>query len=88
MDEQDLKIAVMENEIKGLREQHKAHKDEITLSLNQVWGVVKEIRTDIKNIFEFINRSRGGLYVAILAASVIGGVVVAFVSAILGHFLK
>jgi len=29
-DEQDIKIAVLEREVLGLREQHKAHKEEIT----------------------------------------------------------
>lgn len=88
MDEQDIKIAVMDNEIKGLREQHKAHKDELKASFDQVWNVVKEIRTDIKSIFEFINQSRGSLYTIIIAASGLGGVVVAVVSWALGHFFK
>lgn len=85
---QEVKIAVLENEIKGLREQHKAHKDDITKSLSdlayKVFDSINGIRTDIKDIYSFINKSKGGIAALVLAASAIGGAV----TAILTHFLK
>ncbi len=91
-DEQDIKIAVLEREVAGLREQHRAHKQEITQSLREVaescCESLKEIRNDIKNIYEFINRSRGGLAAMLMWASALGGVVVAVVSWGLARFLR
>ena len=50
-DAQDIKIAVLEREIAGLREQHKEHKQEIKTALDKVAGVffdnLKEMRNDI-----------------------------------------
>jgi Flp pilus assembly protein TadB len=90
-DEQDIKIAVLEREVQGLREQHRAHKEEISQALREVaenfYDSLKEIRNDIKNIFEFINRGKGGLAVMLLLASVLSGVVVAIVSWALSKFL-
>ena len=90
-DEQDVKIAVLEREVAGLREQHRAHKEEISQSLREVavnfFDSIKEIRTDIKNIYEFINRSKGALAFLILCSSALGGIVVAVVSWGLEKFL-
>ena len=89
---QDIKIAVMESQIEGLREQHKAHKEEITKSLtdlaDKVFNSITGIRDDIKDIYEFINRSRGGVAALLLVSSCVGGTVVAVVSWALTHFLK
>ena len=83
-DAQDVKIAVLERELAGLREQHKEHKEEIKTALDKVAGVffdnLKEMRNDIRNIYEFINQSRGGIATIMLVASAVGGVVVAVVS--------
>lgn len=91
-DEQDIKIAVMQSQIEGLREQHRAHKEEITRSLSdladKVFQSINGIRTDIKDIYEFINRSRGSVAALMLCASALGGVVVAVVSWGLAKFLK
>ncbi len=90
-DEQDIKIAVLEREVQGLREQHRAHKEEITQSLREVaesfHDNLKEIRNDIKNIFEFINRGKGGFAVILLLSSTLSGIVVAVVSWGLSKFL-
>ena len=89
-DAQDIKIAVLERELAGLREQHKEHKEEIKTALDKVAGVffenLKEMRNDIRNIYEFINQSRGGIATLMLFASALGGVVVAVVSWALGRF--
>ncbi|MEI6730596.1 MAG: hypothetical protein WCL30_04990 [Pseudomonadota bacterium] len=86
--EQQIKIAVLESEIRGLREQHKAHKDDITKSLSdladKVFDAISGIRTEIKDIYAFINRSKGGIAALVLLASAIGGAV----TAILTHILK
>jgi hypothetical protein len=91
-DDQDIKIAVMQTQIEGLREQHKSHKEEITRSLcdlaDKMYSSINGIRSDIKDIYEFINRSRGGIVVLLLCASALGGVVVAVVSWALTRFIK
>jgi hypothetical protein len=91
-DVQDVKIAVLERELAGLREQHKEHKEEIKTALDKVAGVffdnLKEMRNDIRNIYEFINQSRGSIATLMLLASALGGVVVAVVSWALGRFLS
>ena len=83
-DPYEVKIAVLERELEGLREQHKEHKEEIKQVIDKIAGVfydnLKEMRTDIRNIYEFINRSRGGIAVIMLIGSALGGVVVAVVS--------
>lgn len=88
----DIKIAVLEHEVAGLREQHKAHKQEITRSLREIAdgfaASLGEIRADIKSIYEFIHQSRGGAAMLLLCSSALGGVVVAVVSWGLGRFLK
>lgn len=40
MDEQDVKIAVLEREVAGLREQHKEHKTEMVASLDKLTNAV------------------------------------------------
>ena len=84
VDDQDIKIAVLVREVAGLREQHRAHKQEITQSLHEISDnfslSLREIRMDIKNIYEFINRSKGGIATLIFSASTLGGIVVAVVS--------
>lgn len=92
MDEQDVKIAVLEKEVQGLREQHREHKIEITKSLDNFKEVVSEsiqgIRDDIKEIYQFINTSKGYYAAVLLASSVIGGAVVAIASKIMDHIWK
>lgn len=92
MDEQDVKIAVLQSEVNGLREQHKAHKEEITKSLENFKEIVSEsiqgIRDDIKEIYEFINQSKGYYAAILIASSVIGGAVVAIASKVMDHLWK
>ena len=92
IDDQDIKIAVMQSQIEGLREQHKSHKEEITKSLSEladkVFQSINGIRDDIKDIYEFINRSRGSVATLLLSASALGGVVVAVVSWALARFIR
>jgi hypothetical protein len=92
IDDQDIKIAVMQTQIEGLREQHKSHKEEITRSLanlaDKMFDSINGIRSDIKDIYEFVNRSKGSLAALLLCASALGGVVVAVTSWVLARFLK
>jgi hypothetical protein len=89
--EQDIKIAVLEREVAGLREQQKAHKEEITKSLTDIGNNFKEsvieIRNDIKYIYEFVNRIKGSFTILILAASALGGIVVAISEFLIAHFI-
>ena len=87
-DDNAIKIAVMQNQIDGLREQHKAHKEEITKSMTElgdkVFTVIDGIRGDIKDIYEFINKSRGAIAFLFIGSSAFGAVI----TALLTHYLK
>ena len=48
----------------------------------------KALGSDIKDIYEFVNRSKGSLAALLLCASALGGVVVGVVSWLLARFLK
>lgn len=91
-DTQDVKIAVLERELAGLREQHREHKEEIKSALDKVAGAffdnLKEMRNDIRNIYEFIHQSRGSIGTLMMLASTVGGIVVAVVSWGLANFFK
>lgn len=92
MDDNTVKIAVLEREVAGLREQHKEHKLEITASLETFKTVVSEsingIRDDIKEIYEFINKSKGYYAAVLIVSSVIGGGVVAVASKVMDHIWR
>lgn len=92
MDEQDVKIAVLENEVRGLREQQKAHKEEITKAISDLaekfFEQVGDISDDIKDIYQFINQSKGYLAAVVLGGSILGGAVVAIASKIMDHIWK
>lgn len=92
MDEQDVKIAVLEREVAGLREQHKEHKIEMVASLNKltnaVFGAIKDLRSDVKIIYEFINKSKGYVLAMIFACSVLSGTLAAIIPLIIGHYWK
>ena len=83
-EDHDVKIAVMQSQIESLREQQRLHKEEITKTLNhladRVFESINGIRDDIKDIYEFINRSRGSFTTLLLFASAIGGFVFALFS--------
>jgi len=87
-DERDVKIAVMQSQIEGLREQHKVHKEEITFALNnladRVFDSINGIRTDIKDIYGFINHSRGMMAALLFCASTLGGLM----SWMMGKFFR
>jgi hypothetical protein len=92
MDEQDVKIAVLEREVAGLREQHKDHKTEMVNSLNKltdaVFDAIKTLREDVKDIYEFINKSKGYVVAMMLVCSVVGGSVAAILPVIITHYWK
>lgn len=82
----------MQSELNGLREQHKSHREDISRSLedlaDKVFSSITGIHDDIKNIYEFINRSKGSLAALLLFASVLSGIVVAVVSWGLTRFIS
>lgn len=96
MDDTDVKmaiqIAVLENEVSGLREQHKNHKIETVQAIDKltvaVFDAIDGIRLEIKNIYEFINKSKGWAAAVILLSSILGGTMVAVVTVGLQHIWK
>ena len=92
MDEQDVKIAVLEREVAGLREQHKEHKIEMVNSIkelsNEFFDAITGLRGDIKYIYEFINKSKGYFFAMMIVCSVIGGSIAAIFPIIVTHFWK
>ncbi len=92
MDEQDVKIAVLEREVAGLREQHKEHKTEMVLALKELstefFESINALRVDIKYIYEFINKSKGYFFAMMIICSVIGGSIAAIFPIIVTHFWK
>ena len=92
LDERDVKIAVMQNEIAGLREQHKAHKEEITVALSnlteKVFESINGIRSDIKEIYAFINHSKGSIAAWFIAASAFGAVIFSLIGVLINHYFK
>ena len=92
MDERDVKIAVLEREVSGIREQHKEHKVEVMASIEKlsdnVFDAVEGLRGDVKEIFEFINKSKGSVIILVILCSVLGGTVSAILPEIIHHLWK
>lgn len=92
MDEQDVRIAVLEHEVAGLREQHKEHKTEMVNSLDKltdaVFDAIKSIRDDIKTIYEFINKSKGYVFAMMMLSSIVGGSIAAILPIFISHYWK
>jgi hypothetical protein len=68
-EDQDIKIAVMQSQIESLREQHKQQSDKLFDSVN-------DIRKDIKDIYQFVNHSRGSAAVLLVFAGMFGALIV------------
>lgn len=77
----ETRMAVIETKVDSLEAEHRR-------SNGALLEAVEAIREDIKEIFEFINKSKGGIAALLLGASVITGTVVSVVSWFLTHFLK
>lgn len=71
----DVRIAVLEEQIKGLREQQKAHADETRSALN---GISHKIEA----LSETMNKGKGAFAVSILLAGIIGGAATKAIAAI------
>jgi len=76
----EVRVAVLETRMDALEKARKSDTDNL---LEAVDG----IRADIKDIYEFINKSKGSIASLILIASGVSGTVVAVVSWALTHFL-
>ncbi len=74
-----IKIAIVETELKGLREQQKAHADEMREGM-------KEIRGDVAELMAIMNKGRGAFAASVAVAAAIGGFVVLLCKALIAFF--
>jgi len=65
--ENDVEIAVLREQIKGIREQSKAQYDTIREEIGSLRG-------DMKNVLNFMNQNKGGLKVIIACSTVAGSI--------------
>jgi hypothetical protein len=81
MDEQDnaVKIAVVEEQIKGLREQQSAHNSTTQNRFNVIEAKLDEL-------FAVMNRGRGAYIASVAIAGAIGAFVLSVISSIADYF--
>lgn len=84
----ETRVAVLETRIENLEENHNKLEELHEKSNGALLQAVNSIRADLKEIYEFINKSKGSLAALLLAASGITGIIVAVVDWTLTHFLK
>ncbi len=72
--ENEIKIAVLEEQIRGLREQQKAHSE-------RTETLFKELFTQNYEIFESLNKGKGAFAFAVIFAGIIGATTVKFIHA-------
>lgn len=77
--ENAIKIAVVETELKGLREQQKSHADEMREGM-------KEIRSDVAELMAIMNRGRGAFAASMAVAATIGGFIVLLCKGLIAFF--
>ena len=66
--ENDIKIAVLEEQIKGLREQHKAHSDQTRELLTRLFDEMDALK-------EAMNKGKGVFAASLTIAGVLGGII-------------
>jgi hypothetical protein len=69
----EIELAVLKSQVEGLREQH---KEQFNLLRNDAQGTksdLRDVKDELKNIAEHLNKGRGALSAIILASSIIGG---------------
>lgn len=69
-DERDIKIAVLETQFSGLREQHKAHAE----AMEKQFSALSE---KIDELTAIMNQGKGAYAASMLLAGVIGGAIMA-----------
>jgi len=65
--ENDIKIAVLEEQIRGLREQNKAQFDAIRVDLGA-------LSTKMEGVLTFMNQNKGGMKVILACGGVAGAI--------------
>lgn len=65
--ENDVEIAVLKEQIKGIRDQNKAQFEAIREEIGSLRG-------DMKNVLNFMNQNKGGLRVLLACGGVAGAV--------------
>lgn len=86
-DEQDVKIAILDTKIEGIREQQKAHADSSDKKFERVFEYVKpvsdwvlqnkETPAQVKVLWDFHQQNKGFLSATRLLTASIGGMIVA-----------
>jgi len=71
-----IKIAVLEEQLKGLRSQQKAHSDEMR-------HAISDLRSDMQDVLAMMNKGRGALW----GFSLLGGVLGAGAIKFMGRFV-
>lgn len=87
MDEQDVKIAVLDTKIEGIREQQKAHADNNDQKFERMFDYLKpvnewviqnkELPSQVKTLWDFHQQNKGFLSATRLLTAAIGGTIVA-----------
>lgn len=88
-DLQEIKVAVLEREVFMLREQLEKHKGEDREMFKNIWTELRDgldaVQKDLREIFAFINNSKGRDAIRMALASGTGGLIVAVVPWVLTH---
>ncbi len=87
MDEQDVKIAVLDTKIEGIREQQKAHADNSDKKFDRMFEYLKpvnewviqnkELPERVKILWDFHHQNKGFLSATRLLTASVGGCIVA-----------
>ncbi|NDF11897.1 MAG: hypothetical protein EB060_03655 [Proteobacteria bacterium] len=72
-----VKVAVLEEQMRGLREQQRMHAESTRKSLS-------DLAEKVDKLFEVMNRGRGAFAVSVALAGVIGAAMIKIIAYILG----
>jgi hypothetical protein len=78
--ENEVKIAVMEEQIRGLREQHKVHSLETKRDIG-------ELSKKVDNLITIMNKGKGAYAVAIVIAGAVGVAAYAIIGKVLSALM-
>lgn len=80
-DDNDIKVAVLGEQISGIREQQKAHADSTLTRFNSLDDKIDELTA-------IMNRGKGAYAASMAFAGIVGAAIVAVISAVVGFFHK
>lgn len=81
-EEEKVKIAVLETEVKGLREQHKSQTETLHKRIDKFEGSLDGIQADIRGIAASMNKGKGAWIVGLMVAGGIGAATLKIISSI------